>query len=280
MHLAVSWLDARCVVDAPADVGRVLGTLFGRLVGPAPGGAKPDVTVARQGGEFRVTPPPEGCGSPDGRATTMPEAVSLLELAVTRHLLRRETRHLHLHAAGVVAPGGSAVLALGPSGRGKSSLAAAWLAAGYPILGDDVVALAPDGRAAPLPRPLKLDLDRAAALGVDPHTTPARDPAAPDVWVVPGHPGVRAGRWAPGPVPVRVVAEIRFVAGAELDIRTVEPTAMLRLLLDSVHRSHPDRVVPLDPLVRLVEGARTLEVTHGDAGRAGPALLARAAHPR
>ena len=44
---------------------------------------------------------------------------------------------LMLHAAGVVGPSGSAHLFLGPSGTGKSTLATALAAAGWPLLDDD-----------------------------------------------------------------------------------------------------------------------------------------------
>ena len=53
--------------------------------------------------------------------------------------------HAHLHAAGTVVSS-RALVALGSSGAGKSSLALAWSLAGYPLLGDDAVLLAADGR--------------------------------------------------------------------------------------------------------------------------------------
>ncbi len=46
---------------------------------------------------------------------------------------------LMLHAAGVVGPSGKAHLFLGPSGTGKSTLATALAAAGWPLLDDDGV---------------------------------------------------------------------------------------------------------------------------------------------
>ena len=46
---------------------------------------------------------------------------------------------LMLHAAGVVGPSGTAHLFLGPSGTGKSTLATALAAAGWPLLDDDGV---------------------------------------------------------------------------------------------------------------------------------------------
>ena len=63
-----------------------------------------------------------------------------------------------------IARGGAALLLLGRSRSGKSSLAARALAAGLRILGDDQVLIDPDGQCLPFPRRLRLypDLARTA----------------------------------------------------------------------------------------------------------------------
>lgn len=62
----------------------------------------------------------------------------------------REHARYHVHAAGVVAPGGSAWLLTGESGCGKSTLTYALTRRGWPVLGDDGVVLEgmPDGTVA------------------------------------------------------------------------------------------------------------------------------------
>jgi hypothetical protein len=62
-----------------------------------------------------------------------------------------------IHAAAVVGPDGGAVLAVGPGGAGKSTVAAAALGAGWPVLADDLVVLrrGPEGlQVCGVPRPL------------------------------------------------------------------------------------------------------------------------------
>jgi hypothetical protein len=62
-----------------------------------------------------------------------------------------------IHAAAVVAPDGRAVVAVGPGGAGKSTVAAAALGAGWPVLADDLVVLrlGPEGlEVCGVPRPL------------------------------------------------------------------------------------------------------------------------------
>lgn len=54
---------------------------------------------------------------------------------------------LVVHAAAVRAAGGRAVLLLGPSRRGKSTLAAFLQRDGWPLLGDDAAAIRPEGPA-------------------------------------------------------------------------------------------------------------------------------------
>jgi hypothetical protein len=48
-----------------------------------------------------------------------------------------------IHAAAVVGPDGAAVVAVGPGGAGKSTVAAAAWAAGWPVLADDLVVVRP-----------------------------------------------------------------------------------------------------------------------------------------
>jgi hypothetical protein len=92
--------------------------------------------------------------SADGRQVTSHPAPDADEDAVA-HMWRNQVRPLALaqqgrcvfHASAVALDGESAVAFLGPSGRGKSTLAAALALRGYPYLTDDVLELDPEGAA-------------------------------------------------------------------------------------------------------------------------------------
>ncbi len=76
------------------------------------------------------------------------------------HLLATRDRYL-LHAATLAVADGC-VLALGPTGAGKSTVAMCALRCGWPVLGDDLVALAPLGDgflATAVPRPIAAPRD-------------------------------------------------------------------------------------------------------------------------
>ena len=77
---------------------------------------------------------------------------------------------LPLHASAIQVDG-RCVAVLGPSGLGKSTLAAAFSTAGYPVVADDVLAVHADGNGAPVCSPgypeLKLWADAARRLGID-----------------------------------------------------------------------------------------------------------------
>lgn len=86
---------------------------------------------------------------------------SVAAATVVWHLNTIATRtspHLILHAAAVAAPGGGVVVLAGGSGAGKSTLAAACLAAGLQYLTDELVAIDLEaGLIVPYPKPLSLE---------------------------------------------------------------------------------------------------------------------------
>lgn len=266
MKTTYVWKGVQCTVEAPPAVGRRVAALFPELARP---------TSDSKSVDLRVVSGPTGFAAPglDGAAwPTVPEAVSACELALTRFLLSREREHTHLHAAAALTGKGEAVLALGPSGSGKSSVAYAWYRMGRPVFGDDVVALDPEARLHPFPRPLKVDVARMREAGESPRETVAWDGRAPDAWV---DPTLGAG-WAPGGVPVRLFAEIRFVAGAPLRATPVEGGERLRLLLDAMHQTGAPPSPSVDRLIRVAEGAEAIRLEHGDARALAGMLLERA----
>jgi hypothetical protein len=69
---------------------------------------------------------------------------------------RAEERLLVIHGAGLVDSQGGGVLLIAPGGSGKTTLAAALNACGWPLLNDDVVPVSIDGRLVPLKSPICL----------------------------------------------------------------------------------------------------------------------------
>lgn len=266
MTIAFTWMGRTCTVDAPPAVAEAVSALFPTLAGPAGSTHAVDVRVVAHGSGL-VVDPYEGEPCP-----TLSDAVSVVELAVTNHLLSADRLHSHLHAAGALAENGEVMLVLGASGSGKSTMAYAWYRAGRPVLGDDVVALDAEGRVHPFPRPLKVDAVHLRNAGEAPERTVAWDPAARDVWVDPTR---RAG-WAPGGLPVCLVAQLRFEAGAPTRVEEVAGGERLRILLDSVHPTGTSRVDGLDRLIAVAERSAAYRVEYGNAVDMAAGLLALA----
>ena len=95
-----------------------------------------------------------------GDATALARVFRYVCLIALTHLLAQRGRHM-LHGGAVVADG-RALLVLGNTGTGKSTLVFGALGLGWPVLADDVVALhRRDGlvHATGLPRPISVPLD-------------------------------------------------------------------------------------------------------------------------
>ena len=88
----------------------------------------------------------------------------LLGTCLSLLLFQRGLLVLHGNAIRV---GASAVICAGASGVGKSTLAAAFMARGYPVLADDTCVLDAEGRVLPGIARIKLWQDSADRLGVD-----------------------------------------------------------------------------------------------------------------
>jgi hypothetical protein len=143
--------------------------------------------------------------------------------------LLRQRGHLILHASGVVA-GGGAVGFLGGSGWGKSTVAAAFHAAGHTVVDDDILAVATGG-AVPVALPgvprFKLYPDAAAHLGID---AAALAPLGSSV----GKLGRAVGdRFASGPLPLRALYVLD-----DADDLAIEPLAPPAALLEVLRHSY------------------------------------------
>lgn len=202
------------------------------------------------------------------RAASYQDLLALVEIEVTRALLAL-SEHAHLHASGTVVSD-RAVLALGPAGAGKSSVAFAWHRMGLPLLGDDNVFIDASGSARAFRRLMKLEDERAREGGVDPASTLAWDPENPEIWYSPGSEG-----WASRPAPVAVVARVRYRAGAPVEIRDQSPAETLNLLVHSLLTTGAPGAEALASLGRVAEHAQGLDVCFGDSMVAARTLAAK-----
>lgn len=210
----------------------------------------------------------------DGRRTeafaSLADAVNAIEHLITLQLLALASDVPQLHAAGAVVDD-RAVLAIGESGAGKTSLALRWCLAGLPVLGDDIVLLDEEGRAVPFKRLFNVDPTRLAANDVTPDPTLdwLADPES--AYFDPR----RGGGWA-APAAVGTVAMVHFAPSHDLEIAELPRARALTLLLASLMPSGKQSDTCFDRMLAIVRDARTVSVVFGDAARAAEALVAPA----
>jgi len=239
--------------------------LFPHYEVPSPNGdvsLPPDVSVGAGPSGYVVATrdaPSVLCGSET-------EALSALEFALTRAIVDSFREYVHLHASGAVI-NGQAVLALGRSGAGKSSLAASWLALGFPTLGDDIVFVNPAAKAVPFKRLFKVTPVVLHTLGIDPVTTLQWDPEWPEAWYAPDDgPG-----WAEE-APVAVIAFVSHDPNASLRLTPISTAEGLNALVHSMMDTGMRARDNFDTLVRVVEGARVFRMEFPAAVAAAEAL--------
>lgn len=150
-------------------------------------------------------------------------------------LLCHQRGLLPLHASAVLIDG-AAVAFTGPSGIGKSTLAAAFAAAGYPVVADDVLVVDPSVTDRPTVRPalLGLRLWRQTLDGLGMPTTglrPAR--AVLDKFAVPMVPAAGAG-----PLPLAALFHLE-AAGADrmAGCEPLKGLTAISFLRDAVYRA-------------------------------------------
>ena len=203
------------------------------------------------------------------RFESLPDVLSELEQRVAQAILATERAETPLHAAGAVV-GDRAVVALGESGAGKSSLALAWSVAGTPLLADDIVFVADGGSVRGLPRLVKVDPDRLRAHGLSVADTVAPSSDESEAWWDPR----RGGGWATGSFEAAVVASVRFDAGASrTTLERLSPHAALQALLQHNMDQRSGAHEVLDRLIALAESALFIEARFGCAINAAQALI-------
>jgi hypothetical protein len=271
----------------------VFGNQERSLTIQAPAGPVLDAVHGMFGGALLPTADPEGpdgpadlvvSGSADGydlRARTDPvvqrfrttaELVGAIEFGVTHFLLGAHPEATHLHAAGAVAApageGAPAILALGPSGSGKSSLALAWSRSGLPLLGDDVVLVDARGRLAPFPRPVRVGAERLREVGASVGPAALVDEATREA----RYDATEGAGWAGPGARAAVVARIRWAAGAPVRVEPLSAAEGLQLLVGSVLGTGVSPLASFPRFADALHGARLVEVRFGNAVQAADAL--------
>jgi hypothetical protein len=186
-------------IDVPAAVDRAaVRAILGGFPAP-PAGARVEATYAvRRAPDHGWTV--HSADTVTHRAMTLDGTLLALEWQLVTDLLARGLETFHLHGAALRDPsGGMAVLVLGESGAGKTTLTLALVAAGFMPYADDVVLIDVEGLTpATFPRAFHVDDTTRRLLEALPH-----DPS----WEVPDLPAgyFLPAAWAPEPVPVGLI---------------------------------------------------------------------------
>ena len=253
-------------IDDPKEAERVAALFPTYVVGREGRAAQALISVQTDadGGTVR-------CGDRIQRYEWKTDLLTAVEFEANRRLLATQAGYVHLHASGAVVDGG-AVIAVGPSGSGKSNMAMAWHRAGYRLLGDDAVLLGNDGKVRSFARLIKLDADRAGAFGIEVERTLAFDPTYGEIWYDP----CDGAGWATDLVPLRTVAWVRWQPGSPLRVRRLEPAESLTRMIGDLSKTGLEPAEAVPALARVASEAELLEVEFEDAVEAA-AVLARVA---
>lgn len=176
----------------------------------------------RNGNEIRVTP----------EAGSLPEEVRLFALGTVWAALLHQRGLLVLHASGVVTPRG-AVLLMGRSSTGKSSLAAAFYRRGFAVLGDDSIAVdVVDGTVLAYPAFPELHAwpDMLTHLGVAPEETRRLRPKLPKR-ALPAPEG-----YSPLPQPVCAIYMLGAHLAQEITLEKFQGMGRFNILLNNTFR--------------------------------------------
>lgn len=219
----------------------------------------------------RTYPSDDGIVVDWGQASQQPvrsgdDLIIALEFALTVSLLVACRDHAHLHASGAVV-GDRAVLALGATGAGKSSLALSWSLAGIPVLGDDIVFVDAAGHARPFKRLFKVIPATLTERGIRLDRTPFWSPDSAEAWFDPAE----GGGWASS-ASVGLLAFVRHQPDGDTVVRAADRASALRGLLESLLPDGLSAEKSFDRLVDISKRARAYHVSYGSATDAGRVL--------
>lgn len=190
----------------------------------------------------------------------------LEQLVVTR-LLAATPRTAQLHSAGTVHDD-CAVLALGASGAGKTSIALRWSANGLPVLGDDLILLDNEGVASPFKRLFITEEERLSEVGACPEPNLAWLSDAKEAWYDPN----AGGGWADA-APVGMIALVQYQAGAGLNVKELAKPQALSALLASLFPTGLSSSEFFGCCIDMVQHASTIELTFSESAAAAEFLV-------
>jgi len=207
---------------------------------------------------FRVLPAEEGFEVRAGdravaHSATLETLIPRLQSLMDDGIVHRFTGVVAIHA-GAVALGGSAVLLPGPTHAGKSTLVAELVRCGCVYFSDEYALIDDTGLAHPYPRAMML---RSGRLEARP---------------------VLASEWKAtvgcGPAPVRLVLALEYASESAWNIRRLQQSEMLLILLKNTPHSVSESRDLVTPLVRALEGAACFAGVRGEAADAADRIFA------
>lgn len=194
-----------------------------------------------------------------------------LEWTIMTRILQNTRECIQLHASGIDA-GGNALLLVGPSGSGKSSLALSLLRKGWKCLSDEVILLNPENnRVMPLPRSFRID---SRTLGLFPELA---DKLSGDAYTGGSgkarvDPALVREHWVAGSSAPAWLVFPRYRPGNSNDLIPIGDTdAMTALIGQSINLlDHGEG--GLETLLRLVRNCRCFRFNTGDIHEASLAV--------
>ena len=262
LELELLEVPVRLVV-AEEELARRLALCYARSPRARAAGAVLEARVERREGAHLVAV----AGRAPLELAGPAEALRALNHELLQALMARRREHYYVHAA-VLEHGGRALVLPGLSRAGKSTLALALVLAGARFLSDELLCLARDGRALPVPRALKL-----------------RDECVPYFPELAGAcVGEGEGRFVPFealaadvvgvPAPIGTIAVPHYAPAGDDRPRAIARGEALLVLASSSLNFGAHRATSLDWLTALVAEARTGALDWREPRTAAAALLA------
>ncbi len=223
-----------------------------------------DLHIVRDGDGWLL----QRAGNPDERHASSQELMIVVEYTLAETFLSACGGFAHLHAGGAVRKG-RAVLVVGDSGAGKSSLAFSFSVSGLPVLSDDIVLIDDRARATSFRRLFKVVPALLRERGIAPADTPFWEADSDEAWFDPSP----VSGWAEA-APVGVLAFVRHQRDAKATLRDVSRFTALERVMNSVRATGLSRARSFERLCELIKHARCLEMTFGGADEGAACLAA------